>query len=119
MVWLLVLVRLDESTSIHRYNQLKDQLRFLRLQQFPAQDVVKFVVKARAIYKELFAANQCDELITRDVVNNLMQGGGGYQQWIYILMPILIALDKALLEIGHMSRADQRTHLSQHDPPFC
>ena len=92
-VWLLVLIRLDESTSIHRYNNLKDQLRFLRLQQFPAQNVVQFVVKAQAIHKELFSTNQCDELITRDVVNNPMQQGGGHQQWICILMPILIALE--------------------------
>ena len=47
-----------------------------------------------------------------------MQGGGGHQQWIYIIMPILIALDKALLEIGHMSREDQRAYLAALDPPL-
>ena len=79
-VVLILLLQLNQSNSVHRYNLLKDQLRQLRLQQFPGQNVITFIVKARALYKELFAANQYDELITRDVVNNLMQGGGGHQR---------------------------------------
>ena len=42
----LLLLQLNQSNSVHRYNLLKDQLRQLRLQQFPGQNVVTFIVKA-------------------------------------------------------------------------
>jgi hypothetical protein len=111
----LRLIKTIRSTSIDRFEQLKNRIKQRKPHQYSGQDLSKMASDLRAEARELEIAGQYDHNLTLHMLDAFLEGGGNNNEdFRFPLRGLKDKLSKALLEIGYMAPPVATKHMADH-----
>ena len=112
----LQLLRSIQSTSVERFEGLKEQIKNRRPQQYPGQDIEKLAADFRRSADELDSAGQYDHNLTLKMLSIfLLAGGEGNEEFRHPLWNLKANLDNALLEIAYKDKTTANEYMRSNN----
>ena len=121
VVWLQFLKSI-QSTSIERFEDLKNNIKARLPSQYPGENLEQLAAHFRKDANELTTAGQYDHNLTLGMLKTfLLAGGSGNEDFRFPLRSVKQKLEQALLDIGfkdkeaaNLSHASQQADLQRH-----
>lgn len=114
----MYLIGIVRSSSIDRFNDIKERIKGRRPAQFAGEDIAALASAYRADAQELVAGGQYDHNLTLNMLSAFLEGGGKDQgidinMYRFSLLALHKQLQAKLLEVSFMSSADRDQAMSR------
>ena len=102
------------SVFITRYQEIKEKIRTAEPAHFSGQNILQFALRIKNWVQELTDADQFEHHLTLAITKNLLKGGGDANElWRMHFLVKVPPLNKALLEIAHMSNPQKHAYMKK------
>jgi hypothetical protein len=101
------------STSVERFEMIKDSIKKHKIQDYSGEDVEAIAMDFSREYKHLHEAKMYDQALTLTMVKTISEAGN--EDFCYELRPVKERLKKKLLEYRHLSYDEAHKKMVEHE----
>ncbi len=108
------LINLVKSTSVTRFDKIKDKLKARRVENYKGEDIEAIASDYLSDWTELHGASMYDQNLTLTMLDEIMKSGGSANEdFRHPLRNYRSKLKAKLLDIRHMSYSDAHRAMTQ------